>query len=600
MDQLYRLRQQLRQPSTASEQQQLVWQRQVTDLARRLPMAALRHDLEIHFMASLGGGDDDDAGEPLDSNAATTSGLDYYRNFVQDLPPPIPSSCWHQPNGVYHNDCSSGMVLEPADNVVLERVTAALDRLMVVPLQLPKDKGCTEPFQWQLPSDEPRLVGVSVFYRGQICLPTRTIFSNDYSLSNDTAVAILWYLASFQWRGGSGIRPPPPSFALQFTADTTPDDVLHTHHTNGYVPPPPLSVLSALDQIYPFWGPPADRTTTTTTPTLFENATTTSQVWCPPVCLPFELNNRCGKQSRERTPDVQQQLNARVCLYCHGEYSFLLYLSPSSGMEGETTNAVIDSVDSPPPSSSWYYQNLFVTVQTELETALLPDPMAEPGPLKTTTVDTDSEPCQYHSWAMPGLDVIWIDRRRHSVVLFRDPRAHHHETSNTAAPTPSTSSAKNLLGLFGKNHQPSSSTKNNSTTSSACSSSAEPGRSTNFGDCRYHLAASLPREVILALEDAMDEVQPFRVASNSSSCAVDGEEETTATTAFNPRVLELCTLLSSHWVYTWAQGDHELYIALDVALFVTMADVQNAVRDVRLDLLGHDEAQSPTTPPPTE
>ena len=100
----------------------------------------------------------------------------------------------------------------------------------------------------------------------------------------------------------------------------------------------------------------------------------------------------------------------------------------------------------------------------------------------------------------------------------------------------------------------------------------------NLGlDCRYQLSSHLPRDTILAFEDVFDEVQEFRQS------VVDDDDDDGAT-----RMFEMCTLLSSHWVYAFAQGDRELYILMDPALFVTVADVENATRDVRYELFGHE------------
>jgi hypothetical protein len=78
-------------------------------------------------------------------------------------------------------------------------------------------------------------------------------------------------------------------------------------------------------------------------------------------------------------------------------------------------------------------------------------------------------------------------------------------------------------------------------------------------DCRYALASHLPLDTLLAMDDAMTELN-----GRQSSDPV-----------------ELCTFLAHQWLFAYGRDDKELYVLLDSKRYVTVADVQSAVQVIR-------------------
>jgi hypothetical protein len=163
-------------------------------------------------------------------------------------------------------------------------------------------------------------------------------------------------------------------------------------------------------------------------------------------------------------------------------------------------------------------------------------------------------------WNKSGQDVIVIDRRDQTLVLFIDPdRAHK----------PSDVLAKNGIspiaaggGLFSPLKSPVS--------QSSPSKRPDCSRSSVLGlDCRYKLASQLNPDSLFALQDAMEEVR------NSSN--------------HDDQTFEMCTLISKKWVYAYRNGDKELYALFDSSVFVTLANVQSAAIEIRKELVGISE-----------
>jgi hypothetical protein len=89
-------------------------------------------------------------------------------------------------------------------------------------------------------------------------------------------------------------------------------------------------------------------------------------------------------------------------------------------------------------------------------------------------------------------------------------------------------------------------------------------------DDRYVLLYHLSSDTLLAFEDAIDEVLRYRenVRDNNDPSK-------------RPPCFERCTLLRKHWVYCHAEREKELYLLLHTSHFVTMADVQRVVQQLR-------------------
>jgi len=568
MDQLYNLRKRFRKlrdentsasagggsgGGTREQQQQLA--EAIEDLSARLPVAALRHDLRVHYDAFLS-----------EINGSSGEGS-YLRNLVEGLPPPLSSSP-HQ-----HGVCPAPAALKQLNISNDEHDVEATTRQVSTAIRRLLDNSSPK-----LRDERPCLLGVSTFVRGTLACPTQTCLEDGdakkLSLSNETAVNLMWYMSRFQFplipsdsileasTSAGGTTPPHARsfrpFALSFTADL--DDPL-PHATpmdaavGGFLAPPPLACLSALDEANAFAGPSSSFSDDNDGDN--DDGNQNTQVWVPPVCLPLCV------QDDPASKTVTQHLDARVCVYCRGDFSFLFYLSSSPTVASNDPEEGLD------PS---LYRQLFSSIEKELVCAV---PGVKNGDAKAgengtataiTTALTSEDGKTPQHWQREGLDVISIDRQTHTLSLFRDPRSYEDRTNKKEQRKLTKAllfqshrrEQQQLLPSPGKNLQ------------SPPPSGGAANLSTLGLDCRYQLASHLSTDAVLAFEDAFDEVQAFRQSSGGDTS----------------KCFEMCTLLAKRWVYAFAQdGDKELYILFDTAFFVTVADVQKAALQIREELL---------------
>lgn len=249
-----------------------------------------------------------------------------------------------------------------------------------------------------------------------------------------------------------------------------------------------------------------------------------SLVWAPPVFIPISTVQEGVYDSTI--------LRARISLFDYGDFSFLLFLGRGLSSEDD--------------EDEFYYQDLFELIEKRMSLVL--DDVPTPK---------DIESSQPRPWEGPGQDVIFVDRQMQSLVLFSDPGQNGSSQSDKKGKK----SRMSRTRFF----------------NSSGGSRSSPRRGSNMWtklalglDCRHVLASRLELDSLLAFEDAMNEVAQQR--ERTSLCDV--------------HPLEMCTFLSSRWVYTYADGDKELYILFDAVRYVTVADVQAAATRIRHELLG--------------
>ena len=228
-----------------------------------------------------------------------------------------------------------------------------------------------------------------------------------------------------------------------------------------------------------------------------------------------------------------------------------------------------DTEEGPDPS---LYRQLFSSIEKELVCAVPGvkngDAKAgENGTTTTTTASTSEDGKTPQHWQREGLEVISIDRQKHSLVMFRDPRSNEDRTNKTEQ--------RNLTkALLFQSHRTEKQQQQQPSSGKNLQTPPPSGGAANLStlglDCRYQLASHLSTDAVLAFEDAFDEVQAFRQSSGGDTS----------------KCFEMCTLLAKRWVYAFAQedGHKELYILFDTAFFVTVADVQNAALQIREEL----------------
>lgn len=157
----------------------------------------------------------------------------------------------------------------------------------------------------------------------------------------------------------------------------------------------------------------------------------------------------------------------------------------------------------------------------------------------------------------PGMEIIHINRDENSVVIY------------SQQDLPQNAVSKPKFGLRGKGIK----SKDINVASSNPS---------NLLDCRHRLAASLPPEVMMALDEMFNEIGCVTGRPDSrgiDACQVEVDSGSP------PKSIELCTFLPQGWVYGRACGSIELYIVLNPSKFMTVNEVQKKTTRIR-EMLG--------------
>lgn len=384
MDEFYRLQKRLRRrtenhsrdASPKSAQHEVEIRAMLEDLQDSLPINALCNDLRVHY--------DDFCGEMATRSYACFGAC---RNVVEGIPPPIAV-----PTGE-HLLYSASVTAGPS----------AIEQLMSVIHNLLRHEGAPASAETEK-KFEPHLIGATVFIRGQLMFPTTT-WNDKETISNETATKLMGYMAHFRFQtmyqlsrdtvlAAAGSTTPPRKatfrpFALSFVADDMEDPLPQVSPTvDGFLAPPPLSFLSALDE-----------------PNGFQCLSKEGLVWAPPVCMPVTTGHEIT------------HLDARICLYSRGVVSVLLYFSRADP-EGPTS-----------------YQTMFHDVEGKLASALVGN---SSSPDEISNKATGSLNVIKHVitkvWQVQGQEVIVIDRVDQSLLLFADPR-HNDEGKVHERPT---------------------------------------------------------------------------------------------------------------------------------------------------------------------
>ncbi len=119
---------------------------------------------------------------------------------------------------------------------------------------------------------------------------------------------------------------------------------------------------------------------------------------------------------------------------------------------------------------------------------------------------------------------------------------------------------------------------------------------------RCTLAAILPKEIMLALDDTMNEIQLgiTTCANDIANYSLQDEATSTLLRGSGGGICELCTLITltqrsdkgsrsgeyrTVWICGRKLGSRELYVALDAAKYKTVRQVQYALSRIRTDLV---------------
>lgn len=363
----------------------------------------------------------------------------------------------------------------------------------------------------------------------------------------------------------------------------------------SFLEPPPLSMLSASDQIFEVRVPSLGH----------------SPVWTPRIHLPCD----CARAVR---PHGHGLIETHVALYEGGCFSFLLYiksvrksasvrdtlmdnggpiLDDSIRLE-QTGRNYIDGTNSKQNSSqdvslSSAYP-LLEDISGHLSSctqALMKEASDSQG---DNMMNPSSSPLrgQEPKWDEPGQDVVFVDRNEHRLTLITNRDVVPTRTQNGDRRVKRLS--MNFLGIKRNSGQEAVSRNASSRGSDISRTQWPPLRL----DCRHILASHLPLDAILAFDDVMNEVHHLSQNEDRHKMSKKKGEERGRSPQRRPAqsqdvrdgTLEICTFLPQGcgWMFAHAHNERELYILFDNDVYVTIADVQNAALRVRRKLFEHD------------
>jgi hypothetical protein len=192
-----------------------------------------------------------------------------------------------------------------------------------------------------------------------------------------------------------------------------------------------------------------------------------------------------------------------------------------------------------------------------------------------------------------GMDIICIDTDKNSFILMSQhdlsSNEFHRTTHKVSKVDDNNSPFKSIQKLF------SNSPKSKDTISRERYATARPplppSKYTNMLDCRHKLAAYLPLEIIIALDDMFNEMRCLSSHYENYSPMIEftahpgNDDDCIKPTARKSK--EMCTYLPQGWVWGRSMGNIELYIILDTGVFATINHVQKAVTRVQEHLIPH-------------
>lgn len=442
-----------------------------------LPISSLRRDLRVHYDAFVG---------ELEQRASIHNVA--LRNIIERIPAPIP-----KPDGS-HLRSSVPVVIDDLE----QQQESFMDALSVFFLET------TAPPSSSGTAEEQRktsiLRGLSVFWDGTLVSTFACKDSLSPVVSDTSARLLLGYMSAFRYRlvqsstiqqssshgskgrsnSSSPSRPttglPQLVFSLGSRLEDKPemkisfvdDGLTPIQQYASFLPPPPLSFLSALDDIIALEGP---------------STSTSSRVWGLPVTFPTSMPN--------------ESANLLAVMYYHGNFDLLFYLSPPT--PPETTKG-----DDTPDFS--YAQSLFKNFVTVADQVLAPK-------IDTTTLWQRLEPLQFHRfhWKDPGIEIVFIDGNNGSLTLYSDeciPSSHSKLVlKERIKPGP-----RGILADVNKSSR--------SQLPGSEYVAAVDSLTTALGlDCRYMLASHLSVDTILALDEAIDQVRRQKKGGRYESCS---------------------------------------------------------------------------------
>ena len=256
--------------------------------------------------------------------------------------------------------------------------------------------------------------------------------------------------------------------------------------------------------------------------------------------------------------DLDNEIKTFVAMFESQDLTFLLFFELPGGEQGEEMRQSNDGRVKSMSSTTQALIDALVFLNDELTQFCCIVSKADSS-ASTSSIKEDDETTFRGEH---GMEIIHINRDENSFVIY----SQHDLVQNVGLKR---AVSKPKFGLRGKGIK----SKDINVASSYPS---------NLLDCRHKLAASLPPEVMLALDEMFNGIGCF-TGRSSDSGGIDVKVEVDSGSP--PKSIELCTFLPQGWVYGRACGSIELYIVLDPSKFMTVNEVQKKTTRIR-EILG--------------
>ena len=320
--------------------------------------------------------------------------------------------------------------------------------------------------------------------------------------------------------------------------------------TGTFLSPPPFSLLSVLDDdqstSFVFQEDDVEE----------DSNLSTVYVWAPSVALPLTTYNPDSEMELppHKKDDERTTVHARMCLYLRNDIQCLIYLSQPQYHDND------DSHNSEPNQRHRLYQLLFHEISNQIEMAIseLTEQMRDNenpnddellqncSSSTTTSWDIQYSTTPHLPLPRPGLDLLIIDRMEHTISIHID------ESGTGTNPPNNTGTTTNYKHNGDHRH-------------------SESLLLSNKNDVRSLLVKHLSPDAVLALDDAMEEVQ-LRTAATTTRIGTNPQQQPS---------FESCTLLQHQWVYACSLKHVEFYMLFHTTHFVTISDVQQEAQHIR-------------------
>jgi len=540
--------------------------KKVGALRKSLPIQSLRRDLESHYDEYLG-----HFLEVCIRNGGAG------RCLVEMIPPPIA-----QDSGS-HTFQSLPCPIEPGLSF------KSLEQSILQILQNHSRESLNE----NKSESEPSLLGIAIFKSGQLLYSLSN--SEQHDLSNDTAILLMEYMASYRTKmshaalsavnknlassSSSSVPELQPGLLERLTlhlgpmvADEPPvvrkavlgewedtpvsnnpivgEDMHGRGRSRGrFVLTPPSFMLGASDQTY----------------SLDYYGNSAQGVWAPRVYLPLANSAENSSEGRQGGGGVLSgnhlSSHQHMVLFEFQEFSFLIFVDLRASPTSPTsTEAELSGT-----------KLLLTKLEEELSEAIVHafhnESRACPSlELESATNCTNNE---------PGQNIVFLDRSKQRMVLMLDPNVPSSRDSKKRTSIGNKhkkQTTRRFMGLGPKK-------KGSATLSPAASHRSTTLEWSAWGlDCRHLLASRLPLDVCLAFDDMINEVTRRRDAQRANASSLSSNY---GNGNDYPSIIELCTCMPHGWVYAFATQEKEFYVFFDSSIYVTVADVQSAALRIK-------------------